>query len=90
MLACDGGSNCGTEHRDVLTACALDGACGAPNYQAYLQQFAQSPYHYQETLRYQELIRSAIEQNRWDWLGLGATTTLGMRPPPVPVNPPKK
>lgn len=90
MLACDGGSNCGTEHRDVLAACALDGACGAPNYQAYLQQFAQSPYHYQETLRYQALIRSAIEQGRWDWLGLGATTTLGMRPPQVPVAPPKK
>jgi hypothetical protein len=90
MMACDGGLDCGSEHRDVMTACALEGACGAPNYQAYLQQFAQSPYQYQETLRYQELIRSAIEQGRWDWLGLGSTTVLGMRPPPAPPTPPKK
>lgn len=83
MLACEGGLDCGADHRDVLTACALEGACGAPNYQAYLQQFAQSPYQYQETLRYQELIRSAIEQGRWDWLGLGGTTVLGFRPPPA-------
>lgn len=93
MMACEGGLNCGAEHRDVLTACALEGACGAPNYQAYLQQFAQSPYHYQETLRYQELIRSAIEQGRWDWLGLSGNAVLGFRPPPAspaPAAPPKK
>lgn len=90
MLACDSGLDCGSEHRDLLAACALDGACGAPNYQAYLQQFAQSPYHYQETQRYQELIRSAIEQGRWDWLGLGSTATLGMRPPTALQTPPKK
>ncbi|MBL8517674.1 MAG: hypothetical protein JNM76_11985 [Betaproteobacteria bacterium] len=90
MMACDGGLDCGAEHRDVLTACALEGACGAPNYQSYLQQFAQSPYQYQETLRFQALIRSAIEQGRWDWLGIGGTTVLGMRPPPAPQTPPKK
>jgi len=90
MLACDSGLDCGSEHRDLLSACAMDGACGAPNYQAYLQQFAQSPYHYQETQRYQELIRSAIEQGRWDWLGLGGQATLGFRPPPAPATPPKK
>lgn len=90
MLACEGGLDCGAEHRDVLSACALEGACGAPNYQAYLQQFAQSPYQYQETLRFQELIRSAIEQGRWDWLGLGGTAVLGFRPPPAPPAPPKK
>lgn len=90
MMACEGGLDCGADHRDVLTACALEGACGAPNYQAYLQQFAQSPYQYQETLRFQELIRSAIEQGRWDWLGLGSTAMLGFRPPPAPPAPPKK
>lgn len=90
MMACEGGLDCGADHRDVLTACALEGACGAPNYQAYLQQFAQSPYQYQETLRFQELIRSAIEQGRWDWLGLGGTAVLGFRPPPAPPAPPKK
>ncbi|MDX2221075.1 MAG: hypothetical protein SF172_18820 [Burkholderiales bacterium] len=90
MMACEGGLDCGAEHREVLAACALEGACGAPNYQAYLQQFAQSPYQYQETLRYQALIRSAIEQGRWDWLGLGGSAVLGFRPPPAPPAPPKK
>lgn len=90
MLACEGGLDCGADHRDVLTACAMEGACGAPNYQTYLQQFAQSPYAYQETQRYQALIRSAIEQGRWDWLGIGSTAALGFKPPPAPPAPPKK
>lgn len=90
MLACEGGLDCGAEHRDVLSACALEGACGAPNYQAFLQQFAQSPYQYQETLRYQALIRSAIEQGRWDWLGLGGSAVLGFRPPATPPAQPRK
>jgi hypothetical protein len=88
MLACEGGLDCGADHRDVTTACAMEGACGAPNYQAYLQQFAQSPYQFQETQRFQALIRSAIEQGRWDWLGIGSTATLGFRPPPAPPAPP--
>lgn len=85
MFACDSGANCGNDHRDIMMSCALDGACGAPTLQAHLQQFAMSPYYYQEAQRYQDMIRSALEQGRWDWLGLANPPTLGSRPPtPVP------
>jgi hypothetical protein len=87
LLACDNGANCGGDSRDILMSCAMDGACGAPNMQAYLQQFALSPFHYQEALRYQEMIRSAVEQGRWDWLGLSTPPTLGSRPVGLPTPP---
>jgi hypothetical protein len=87
LLACDNGANCGGDSRDILMSCAMDGACGAPNLQSYLQQFAMSPYYYQEALRYQEMIRSAVEQGRWDLLGLATPPTLGSRPPAVPPPP---
>ena len=90
LFACESGANCGDDHRDILMSCAMDGACGAPNLQAHLQQFAMSPYYYQEAQRYQDMIRSALEQGRWDWLGLANPPVLGPRLPNTITTPPRK
>ena len=77
LLACENGADCGPDNARVTLDCALRGYCGSPSYEAYLQQYAMSPAQYQEALRYRDIIRTAIAQQQWDWMGLGAAPTLG-------------
>jgi len=86
MLACENGMNCSGDSRFLNMQCASQGFCGAPDLNAYYQQYGLSPYQYQQALNYQLMIRAAILQGQWDWIGLGAPPTVGMtgRRPPAP------
>lgn len=85
LLACENGLDCGSGSRYLNLQCASQGFCGASDLTAYLQQFGLSPYQYQQAINYRETIRSAIEQRRWDWIGLGFPPTVGVAGrPPIP------
>lgn len=93
FLACDRGANCGADSNRVLQGCATQGACGYTSLQSYMQFNELSPNAYANAQRYNAMIADAIEQGRWDLLGIApgmgrtispanpATPTAGTRPP---------
>lgn len=72
LVACDVGQDCsnGSQHRDLLQACAYGGYCSAQSYQDLYQNFLASPWAYAQAMRYRGMIHTAIDQRNWGLIGL--------------------
>ncbi len=88
LAACDRGANCGADAYRVLNGCAQMGACGYDSLETYMQYNELPPNAYANAQQYRAMILDAIEQRRWDWLGIaqgsGRTTTV---PPQAAARP---
>lgn len=80
LAACDRGANCGADAYRVLNGCAQLGACGYDSLETYMQYNELPPNAYANAQQYRSMILDAIEQRRWDWLGIaqgsGRTVTV--------------
>lgn len=80
LAACDRGANCGADAYRVLNGCAQLGACGYDSLETYMQYNELPPTAYANAQQYRAMILDAIEQRRWDWLGIaqgsGRTVTV--------------
>jgi hypothetical protein len=80
LAACDRGANCGADAYRVLSGCAQLGACGYDSLETYMQYNELPPNAYANAQQYRSMILDAIEQRRWDWLGIaqgsGRTVTV--------------
>lgn len=80
LAACDRGANCGADAYRVLNGCAQLGACGYDSLETYMQYNELPPNAYANAQQYRSMILDAIEQRRWDWLGIaqgsGRTVTI--------------
>jgi hypothetical protein len=80
LAACDRGANCGADAYRVLNGCAQLGACGYDSLETYMQYNELPPTAYANAQLYRAMILDAIEQRRWDWLGIaqgsGRTVTV--------------
>ena len=80
LAACDRGANCGADAYRVLNGCAQLGACGYDSLETYMQYNELPPNAYANAQQYRAMILDAIEQRRWDWLGIaqgsGRTVTV--------------
>ena len=72
IVACDVGQDCtnGSQHRDLLQACAYGGYCNAQSFEDLYQNFLASPWAYAQAMRYRALIHTAIDQRNWGLIGL--------------------
>ncbi len=70
LAACDRGANCGADAYRVLNGCAQLGACGYDSLETYMQYNELPPNAYANAQQYRSMILDAIEQRRWDWLGI--------------------
>lgn len=72
LVACDVGQDCanGSQHRELLQACAYGGYCNAQSYEDLYQNFLASPWAYAQAMRYRGLIHTAIDQRNWGLIGL--------------------
>jgi hypothetical protein len=70
LAACDRGANCGADAYRVLNGCAQMGACGYDSLETYMQYNELPPTAYANAQQYRAMILDAIEQRRWDWLGI--------------------
>jgi hypothetical protein len=70
LAACDRGANCGADTYRVLNGCAQLGACGYDSLETYMQYNELPPTAYANAQQYRAMILDAIEQRRWDWLGI--------------------
>jgi hypothetical protein len=70
LAACDRGANCGADAYRVLNGCAQLGACGYDSLETYMQYNELPPTAYANAQQYRAMILDAIEQRRWDWLGI--------------------
>ncbi len=72
LVACDVGQDCanGSQHRDLLQACAYGGYCNAQSYEDLYQNFLASPWAYAQAMRYRGMIHTAIDQRNWGLIGL--------------------
>ncbi len=80
LAACDRGANCGADTYRVLNGCAQLGACGYDSLETYMQYNELPPNAYANAQQYRSMILDAIQQGRWDWLGIaqgsGRTVTI--------------
>ena len=80
LAACDRGANCGADAYRVLNGCAQLGACGYDSLETYMQYNELPPNAYANAQQHRSMILDAIEQRRWDWLGIaqgsGRTVTV--------------
>ena len=80
LAACDRGANCGADAYRVLNGCAQLGACGYDSLETYMQYNELPPNAYANAQQYRSMILDAIQQGRWDWLGIaqgsGRTVTI--------------
>lgn len=80
LAACDRGANCGADAYRVLNGCAQLGSCGYDSLETYMQYNELPPNAYANAQQYRSMILDAIEQRRWDWLGIaqgsGRTVTV--------------
>ncbi len=70
LAACDRGANCGADAYRVLNGCAQLGACGYDSLETYMQYNELAPNAYANAQQYRSMILDAIQQGRWDWLGI--------------------
>jgi hypothetical protein len=81
LAACDRGANCGADSYRVLSGCAQQGACGYENLETYMQYNELPPNVYANAQQYRSMILDAINQGRWDWLGIAAGSGRTVTPP---------
>ncbi len=82
LAACDRGANCGADAYRVLNGCAQLGACGYDSLETYMQYNELPPTAYANAQQYRAMILDAIEQRRWDWLGIAQGSGRSATVPP--------
>jgi hypothetical protein len=82
LAACDRGANCGADAHRVLNGCAQLGACGYDSLETYMQYNELPPNAYANAQQYRAMILDAIEQRRWDWLGIAQGSGRSATVPP--------
>jgi hypothetical protein len=90
LAACDRGANCGADSYRVLSGCAQQGACGYENLETYMQYNELPPNVYANAQQYRSMILDAINQGRWDWLGIAAGSGRTVTPPATVANAPNR
>lgn len=90
LAACDRGANCGADSYRVLNGCAQQGACGYENLETYMQYNELPPNVYANAQQYRSMILEAINQGRWDWLGIAAGSGRTVAPPATIANAPSR
>jgi hypothetical protein len=90
LAACDRGANCGADAYRVLSGCAQQGACGYESLEIYMQYNELPPNVYVNAQQYRSMILDAINQGRWDWLGIAAGSGRTVTPPATIANAPPR
>jgi hypothetical protein len=90
LAACDRGANCGADSYRVLSGCAQQGACGYENLETYMQYNELPPNVYANAQQYRSMILDAINQGRWDWLGIAAGSGRTVSPPATVATAPSR
>jgi hypothetical protein len=67
LTACDAGYPCGPDSRQLVSACALQGQCGAGDYREYLYYYRNSPNSSQLIGEYQAGLARAIRDGDWSY-----------------------
>lgn len=71
LVACElAPSDCSQLTRDPQAACAYGGYCDPVTYEQLYQNFLASPYSYSQSVRYRDLIQTAINTHNWALIGL--------------------
>jgi hypothetical protein len=89
LAACDRGAICGADSYRVLNGCAQQGACGYASLETYMQYNELPPNVYANAQQYRSMILDAIEQGRWDWLGIQQGAGRTVRVPTSEARAPK-
>ncbi len=85
LAACDFGGACGADNARMLSGCANQGYCGYQNLESYMQFNDLPPSVYANAQQNRADIINAIQNGRWDWLGIapGSGRTVVLPPPPA-------
>jgi hypothetical protein len=89
LAACDFGGACGSDNARLLSGCANQGYCGYQNLESYMQFNELPPSVYANAQQNRADIINAIQNGRWDWLGIapGSGRTVVLTPAPAVVKP---
>ncbi len=85
LAACDFGGACGADNARMLSGCASQGYCGYQNLESYMQFNELPPSVYANAQQNRADIINAIQNGRWEWLGIaaGSGRTVVLTPPPI-------
>jgi len=67
LVACDLGSNCGPDNRNLLQACAMQGQCDAADMRDYILFYGSTPSMSQLAIQYQARLTDVIQRGDWSY-----------------------